>query len=632
MYHFLSRSCRGALPGPDHPAIAAPLSLWRLALAIERCGPAVDRALRAQPCAELYPSALRALLAAESERALANGLAVVPQLREVARVARALGIPLLALKGGARLLTGELPGMRSISDIDLLVPANGAHALHEALVRELGYRLWPSAPPHHLGALQRQGALSVELHLRLGSKPTPLDAQMWRGARRVTLGPGLDALAPAPTQLLLHTLEHAAANQWGLRYRLRDILDIASAWSDEVDAAAVSAHVRTSPRRRAMETLLVAALGTESRAAAACHPPERRAREELMASIAPARPQLAWRLVRRVGLTRLTAAGRAREESHLTRLAMLAGVLAEGSPRSLARLAGLALRRPARLARVAAAVLAAGACAEATRTAPEPPVPPPFLFVSDVAGRSQLFRYEAGSVTPLAPSSSNDSDPSSAADRLLFTSDRDGDADVYLAALDGSGARALTTSSSYDGEPAIDAAGRTVVFVSLRSGTPRLWTTDTLGSAATELTTGSAQYVPERHPAWSPAGSEIAFTSTRTGTSQIFLLSAEGGAARQLTRESGGAFEPAWSPDGERIYYVTADGTPRIRSVLVADGVAADYAASDAALGEPACSSGGCIARSGSAGGLVFVGAGGASALLIAARDSTDRQPALLAP
>ena len=61
-----------------------------------------------------------------------------------------------------------------------------------------------------------------------------------------------------------------------------------------------------------------------------------------------------------------------------------------------------------------------------------------------------------------------------AAGKIVFTSYRDGDAEIYLAANDGSNATRLTSSASLDEQPALSPDGSRIAFVSARSGTPRL--------------------------------------------------------------------------------------------------------------------------------------------------------------
>ncbi|HEX6537251.1 MAG TPA: hypothetical protein VF041_21905 [Gemmatimonadaceae bacterium] len=305
-----------------------------------------------------------------------------------------------------------------------------------------------------------------------------------------------------------------------------------------------------------------------------------------------------------------------------------------------------AQRRARRALRALVCVTAAACGGDATDPPPpppQPPAPPAFVFVADSAGRSQLFRYRDDMVVRLTSDSANDADPRAAAGRVVFTSDRDGDAEVYLADEAFTVQRRVTNSRGTDGEPALDPSGRTIVFTSNRSGTPRLWVVSApaladsgaVVPAPAPLATGSDAWVPERAPAWSPDGTRIAFTSTRTGTSQVFVVGAGGGAAAQLSHEPAGAFQPAWSGDGSAVVYVAAGGAPRVRRAALAGGAAADYAADPLGMGEPSCDRTRCLAvvdPLGARDGIVVLSWSDGAVRAPVATPPGARQPAVLVP
>ena len=62
---------------------------------------------------------------------------------------------------------------------------------------------------------------------------------------------------------------------------------------------------------------------------------------------------------------------------------------------------------------------------------------------------------------------------------IVFTSERNGSADLYRVKADGSGLERLTDSPSYDDQAAFSPDGAQVVFVTTRAGgTADLWTLD----------------------------------------------------------------------------------------------------------------------------------------------------------
>jgi dipeptidyl aminopeptidase/acylaminoacyl peptidase len=87
----------------------------------------------------------------------------------------------------------------------------------------------------------------------------------------------------------------------------------------------------------------------------------------------------------------------------------------------------------------------------------------------------------------------------------------------------------------------------------------QLWIAGADGSGARALTAhpkgGSA-------PRWSPDGRTIAFLSSRTGAPNVFLMSPDGGEPVQLTAVSGGVLDFAWAPDGRTIAVTATDAPP----------------------------------------------------------------------
>ena len=148
--------------------------------------------------------------------------------------------------------------------------------------------------------------------------------------------------------------------------------------------------------------------------------------------------------------------------------------------------------------------------------------------------------------------------------RIAFQSNRDGNWEIYTMRDDGSDQTRLTTSSAYDGQPAISPNGRQIVFVRAPNGSAAatnrfgpLWIMNSDGSNQRQLTDRLS-----RNPAFSPDGKRVTFSSIsysgcafNISWEEIFVMSAEGGTNQKLTSVCDPAFNPSFSPNGNEIYF-----------------------------------------------------------------------------
>src|SRR5688500_9384557 len=94
--------------------------------------------------------------------------------------------------------------------------------------------------------------------------------------------------------------------------------------------------------------------------------------------------------------------------------------------------------------------------------------------------------------------------------------------------------------------------GKTIVFELLGD----LYSLPVTGGEATRITSGQAY---DMQPAFSPDGKKLVFISDRNGSENVWVANADGTKARAITtteRES--YMSPTWAPDGE--YVIAAKG------------------------------------------------------------------------
>ena len=109
-------------------------------------------------------------------------------------------------------------------------------------------------------------------------------------------------------------------------------------------------------------------------------------------------------------------------------------------------------------------------------------------------------------------------------------------------------------------EPQISPDGKWIVYtvatpdMEANRNASDIWLVPTSGGAPSQLT----QSGHDSSPVWSPDGKTIAFLSSRSGESQVYLLSLAGGEAQRLTKSSTGADLVKWSPDGKTIAFTSS--------------------------------------------------------------------------
>lgn len=148
-------------------------------------------------------------------------------------------------------------------------------------------------------------------------------------------------------------------------------------------------------------------------------------------------------------------------------------------------------------------------------------------------------------------------------DKIAFSGLRDGHADLYVVAPDGSGLRQLTSDLYDDREPAWSPDGSAIVFASdrgigadsvpdgdIRFGRYRLFTV-TAGGDSLACVTPDEQWAVS--PDWSTAG--LIYVTYRRGIANIGFKAHPDSAGVLLTDVMTGCFQPKWSADGGKITF-----------------------------------------------------------------------------
>jgi Tol biopolymer transport system component len=165
---------------------------------------------------------------------------------------------------------------------------------------------------------------------------------------------------------------------------------------------------------------------------------------------------------------------------------------------------------------------------------------------------------------------------------IVFTSERNGSANIYRIHPDGSGLERLTDDDGFDDQASLSPDDNQLAFVSTRvSGTNNIWILDIKTRKARNLTGVPALQAAEGkmdgffRPSWSPDGKWIAFSSDR-GTdfkrhkfplpgfehiqaASVYVIQPNGQGLRKLTPESEMAGSPKWSADGKQVVFYDLD-------------------------------------------------------------------------
>ena len=185
---------------------------------------------------------------------------------------------------------------------------------------------------------------------------------------------------------------------------------------------------------------------------------------------------------------------------------------------------------------------------------------------------------------------------SPAGDRIVFTSVRDGDLDLYSMAPDGSDVRRLTDRPGYDGGAFYSPDGSQIIWRAhypetqeeledyqglleqglIRPGELEIYVMDADGSNQRQVTAiGGANFAPY----WHPDGDKIVFSSNHHDPSgrdfDIYMINLDGTGLERITQSEGFDGFPVFSPDGETLVFASNrnNGGTNDTNVFIAEWV-----------------------------------------------------------
>jgi Tol biopolymer transport system component len=153
--------------------------------------------------------------------------------------------------------------------------------------------------------------------------------------------------------------------------------------------------------------------------------------------------------------------------------------------------------------------------------------------------------------------------------KIVFTSFRDGDAEIYIMDADGKNPKRITHAKGYDGGPFFSPDGKRVIYRSDRKGNDLLqvFVNNTDGTAERALTNN--EFV-NWGPSWHPDNRHIIYATSKHGHSnyELYLMDVDTGDEVRISYHEGFDGLPVFSPDGKRLLWTSSGRTADKKSQL----------------------------------------------------------------
>ena len=202
--------------------------------------------------------------------------------------------------------------------------------------------------------------------------------------------------------------------------------------------------------------------------------------------------------------------------------------------------------------------------------------PPLVLFTSNRDGNTEIYSMlpdgrEQSRLTSTADSGEGDATGSPDGRWIAYSrGGADEPSSLWLMSRDGRNPRRLTTGAVQDFYPTWSPDGTRLAFARYEGSNADIYTLRLADGVVTRLTLGESA---DLGPDWSWTNGRIAFTSNRTElNAEIYSMASDGTDVRRMTVNPNGDAQPSWSSSGaqlafwgsraeQTIYRVNADGT-----------------------------------------------------------------------
>lgn len=167
--------------------------------------------------------------------------------------------------------------------------------------------------------------------------------------------------------------------------------------------------------------------------------------------------------------------------------------------------------------------------------------------------------------------------------KIVFTSFRDGNAEIYIMDADGKNARRITNKPGYDGGPFFSPDGKRIVYRSDRKDNDllQIFINNLDGTAEKALT-------DNEHVNWGPSfhpdNKHLIYATSRHGHGnyELYLMDVDAGTEERITYREGFDGLPVFSPDGKRLLWTSSGRTADRKSQLFLADFTLDPAATAA--------------------------------------------------